>query len=115
MDPFDYALAWTVYLIAAAGLTVIGWLLMKKHLWLDLAFLLECLLIALLYTPWYVLPDQEVMAPAFIIFLMDTITIDATAGIRALIPLVMAMLLAMVVTIFLSIGYRIMRRKRSVK
>lgn len=112
MDPNDYTTAWLVYLGAALLLSWLSWRVLKKHLWRGLAYLLECWLLAILLTPWYVLPDQEIMAPAFIVFAMDTITIGPTAGIRALIPLVMALMLMLIVAVVLGVAYRIRRRRR---
>jgi len=83
-------------------------------LWRELAYLLQCLLLAIIFTPWYVLPEEEILAPAVIIFMLDLVTIDATTSIRALIPLVMAMLSAVIATVILSIVYRIRRRRQLV-
>ena len=66
-----------------------------------------------MFTPWYVLPEEEILAPAIFVFMMDLITIDATTSIRALIPLVMAILLGIIVTIVLSVIYRIRQRRKS--
>ena len=113
MDSSDYTLAWIIYLCAATVVAVLAWFPLKRYLWRELAYLVECLLLALLYTPWYVLPDQEILAPALMVFMLDTITIDSTSGIRALIPLVMAMLLGLVVTVVLSIIYRVRQRHQA--
>lgn len=109
METLEYIIAWLVYLAAAMALAVIGWRILKKYLWRDLAYLLQGFLVAILFTPWYVMPEEELMAPAFIIFLMDTITMDVVAGIRSLIPLVMTMLLSILVTIVLSVVRRLSR------
>lgn len=106
-----YLIAWIAYLFAAAGCCVIAWRVLHRWLARDLAILLEALLVALLFTPWYVLPEQETMAPAFIVFLMDVITIDLEAGVRAFVPLIMSMLLALLVAIVLSIVLRVAGRR----
>lgn len=113
MQTQEYFIAWGAYLIAAVALSFISWKVFRRFLLRELAYLGQGWWMAILFTPWYVLPDRDVMAPAFIIFLMDTITLDAAAGIRALIPLVMAMLLALLITVVLSLIYRIGRRKRA--
>ncbi|MDT8397989.1 MAG: hypothetical protein RQ899_05175 [Pseudomonadales bacterium] len=110
METSDYIIAWAVYLLGAAVLSSISWRLCKRFLQRDLAYLLHGILLAVLFTPWYVLPDQEYLAPAIIIFAMDTITMDAAAGIRALIPLVMALMLVLVITVIVSLVGRIRRR-----
>lgn len=111
MDPNDYTIAWVVYFCAATVLSVLCWRVFKRYLARWLAYLLQCWLLAILLTPWYVEPEGDVMAPAFIVFVMDTITIDAAAGIRALIPLIMAMLLMLIVAIALGIIHRVRQRK----
>jgi len=111
MDSQDYIIAWTVYLCAGIIFSIISWKFMKKVLWRELAYLLQSLLLAIIFTPWYVLPEEEILAPALIIFMLDLITIDVTTSIRALIPLVMAILLGIIVTIVLSVIYRVKSRK----
>src|SRR5690606_17158797 len=106
-----YWLAWSLYLAAAAAGGYMAWRVLRRWLQRDLAILFECLLAALLFTPWYVLPDQDIMAPAFIVFALDTITIDTEAGVRALVPLIMALLLAIIVAIVLMVVSRIARRR----
>jgi len=83
---------------------------MKRYFWREMTYLLESLLLAIIFTPWYVLPEEEILAPALIVFMLDLITEDLTTSIRALIPLVMAMLFGIIVTLVLSIIYRIKRR-----
>lgn len=111
MEKSDYIMAWSIYLLAALPFCLIAWSVFKKYLWRGLAYLCQGFLMAIIFTPWYVLADQEILAPAIIVFAMDSITVNSTEGIRALIPLVMALLLAIVVSIILSIIYHL--RKRS--
>lgn len=111
MDPNDYTIAWVVYLCAATVLSVLCWRVFKRYLVRWLAYVLEGWLLAILLTPWYVQPEEKVMAPAFIIFVMDTITIDLAAGIRALIPLIMAMLLMLILAIALGVIHSVRQRK----
>ncbi|MDG1851212.1 MAG: hypothetical protein P8J44_03770 [Gammaproteobacteria bacterium] len=110
MDSQDYYIAWSIYLTAGVVFSLISWKLMKRYFWREMAYLLESLLLAIIFTPWYVLPEEEILAPALIVFMLDLITVDLTTSIRALIPLVMAMLFGIIVTLVLSIIYRIKRR-----
>lgn len=112
MEVEGYAIAWSIYLLAAVGFSILAWSVFRKYLQRDLAYLFECFLVAVLFTPWYVVPDEQVMAPAFIVFLMDSITLDPVSGIRALIPLVMALLLALLVSLVLSVGSRLVGRRK---
>lgn len=112
MESTEYLYAWGVYLVAGIAFSILSWKFLKRFLWRELAYLVQCLLMAIIFTPWYVLPEEEILAPAIIIFMLDLITIDATTSIRALIPLVMALLLGIIATVVLSILYRIRRRRQ---
>lgn len=113
METQDYITAWLVYLLAGIAFSFMSWKVMKKFLWRELAYLLQSMLLAIIFTPWYVLPEDEILAPALIVFMLDLITVDVSTGIRALIPLVMAILFGIIVTIILSVLYRIRRKKNS--
>jgi len=110
VDSQDYYIAWSIYLTAGVVFSLISWKVMKRYFWREMTYLLESLLLAIIFTPWYVLPEEEILAPALIVFMLDLITEDLTTSIRALIPLVMAMLFGIIVTLVLSIIYRIKRR-----
>jgi len=111
VDSQDYYIAWSIYLTAGVVFSLISWKVMKRYFfWREMAYLLESLLLTIIFTPWYVLPEEEILAPALIVFMLDLITEDLTTSIRALIPLVMAMLFGIIVTLVLSIIYRIKRR-----
>ena len=110
MEPRDYLIAWILYGLAAVIVSIVAWVVLRRYLWREFAYLLECWLLAILFTPAKVLVEQEIMAPAIIVFAMDTLTIDPTAGIRALIPLVMAMAGMLVLAILLGVIYRIRLR-----
>ena len=107
MEARDYLIAWILYGLAAVIMSVVAWVVFRRYLWRELAYLLECWLLAIFFTPTRVLVEQEIMAPAIIVFAMDTMTMDLAAGIRALIPLVMAMLGMLIVAILLSVIYRV--------
>ncbi len=111
MEARDYLIAWILYGLAAVIMSIIAWVVFRRYLWRELAYLLECWLLAIFFTPTRVLVEQEIMAPAIIVFAMDTVTIDPTAGIRALIPLVMAMAGMLVAAVVLSIVYRVRMRR----
>ena len=111
MEARDYLIAWILYGLAAVIMSIIAWVVLRRYLWRELAYLLECWLLAIFFTPTRVLVEQEIMAPAIIVFAMDTVTIDPTAGIRALIPLVMAMAGMLVAAVVLSLVYRVRMRR----
>lgn len=113
MEAADYRLAWIVYAVAGTVLAFLAWRVLYNYLLREIAYVLQCFLLALMFTPAFVLPDQRIMAPALIVFLMDSITISPTAGIRALIPLVLALMASLVVAVLLIIAHRYrLRRQR---
>ncbi len=112
MDSSDYLVAWGVYVVAGIVVGLLGWRLLQKYLPRELAYLLECILLALMFTPAAVMPEQTIMAPALMVAVMDAVTIDHKAGIRALIPLVLALLAALAVTVVLSVIHRLRRRRK---
>lgn len=111
MEQGDYIAAWTAYLIAAVVFSVLAWRVLRKLPWRELAYLLECWLLALLFTPWYVLDGETILAPALMVLALDVLTVEPAAGVRALVPLVLALFLAMIVTGLLSVWHRVRLRK----
>lgn len=69
-------------------------------------------MIALIYTPWYVASDQDLMAPAVIVILLDIITLGPDEFVRAFVPLMMAMVLALLVAWGVSL-IRFLGREKS--
>ena len=112
MEAADYRMAWIIYTMTGIVLAFLAWRVLYKYLLREVAYLLQCFLLALMFTPAYVLEDQRIMAPALIVFLMDVITVSPTAGIRALIPLVLALMVALIVAVLLIIAHRIRLRRR---
>lgn len=113
MDSGDYTFAWIFYLASGVMLSWFCWIVLRKIAIRELAILLQLWLIAILFTPWYVLPDADFKAPALMIFVMDAITINVESGIRALIPLVIAMLCGVVITLVYSVIYRFRKGRQS--
>ncbi len=112
METSDYIIAWLLYIVVAFAMSWMLWKFLKKTLWLDLAYILQAVFMAIVFTPWYVLDDQNVLAPAIIIFVMDVITIGTVAGIRSLVPMAMAILLVSISTMIVVASYRIRRVRR---
>ena len=111
MEAGDYTTAWVVYGLAGIVLAVLSWMQLRKLRPRELGWLLQFWFMALMFTPWYVEEGGTVRAPALIIFVMDAVTVSREAAIRALIPLVMALLLGVLLTIALSVGYLLLRRR----
>lgn len=112
MEAADYRLAWIIYVVAGTVFSFLAWRVLQRYLLREFAYVLQCLLLALLFTPAFVLEDQRIMAPALIVFLMDAITISPQASIRALIPLVLALLASLLIAGVLIAVHRFRLRRQ---
>lgn len=112
METSDYIIAWLLYLVAASAMSWLSWQFAKKLFWIDLAYIMQVTFMAIIFTPWYVEADGAILAPAIIIFVMDIVTIETVAGIRALVPMAMAMILGCIITIIFITTYRVRKVRR---
>jgi len=113
MDPQNYLIAWGIYLVAGVIFSILSWRVLHRYCWRELALVLECWLLALMFVPAQVISDPPTWAPALMVFVMDTLTIDSTAGIGALTNLVLGLGLGLVVAILLGLVLRITRQRRN--
>jgi hypothetical protein len=74
-----------------------------------LANSLRAILLALMFTPWYVSPDSDLLAPALIVILLDMVTVGGTSFVRALVPLSMAIAAAVFVALLMGVFKRVLR------
>ncbi len=103
---YGYLTSWTIYL-AAGTLCYILFHRATRGVRPGLvANLLRAIMIALIYTPWTVAPDQDLMAPAVMVIPLDMITKGADQFVRGMVPLLLAMILAMLGAIGISVFNR---------
>lgn len=69
---------------------------------------MRAMFVALMLTPWYANPEGETMAPALMVATLDLITKGTSEFARALIPLLLAVVVALVV----STSLFFLRKKR---
>jgi len=91
---YGYLTSWAIYLVAGTLCYVLFYRATGIIRTKPLANALRGIMIALIYTPWYVSPDQNLMAPAVIVIPLDMITVGGDAFIRALVPLLLAVIAA---------------------
>src|SRR5690606_8712886 len=108
-----YLAAWTFYLLAAAGITLMTWRVLQRYLLLELALLLQCLLMALLFMPCLALSAHDILAlPVFFEVLASPAPVPQ-AGIRVVESLVLATvataLLAVVLALLIRLWVRALR------
>ncbi|MEX0738143.1 MAG: hypothetical protein WD071_02255 [Pseudohongiella sp.] len=99
LDIYGYITSWAVYLIAGTLCYVLFYKATGAIRFKPLANVLRGVMIALIYTPWYVAADEDFMAPAVIVILLDMITIGGDAFIRGLVPLTLALVAAIVIAL----------------
>lgn len=106
---YGYLTSWAIYLTAGT----ICYVLFYKATGIIgiklIANILRGIMIALIYTPWYVAADKDLMAPAVIVILLDLITVGGNSFVRALVPLTLALAAAVALPVLFSVGKLIYR------
>ena len=105
----NYWLIWLVYGLTATLFYWVYWRATRfpKALWIS--FSARALMLALIITPWYANVEGTTLAPALMIVTLDAITIGLDSAGRALVPLVLALVLAEFVA---TICYLFSRNKK---
>jgi len=110
---YGYLTSWAIYLAAGTLCYVLFYRATRGFRPKLIANLLRGIMIALIYTPWTVAPDQDLMAPAVIVIPLDMITQGADAFVRGMVPLLLSTMLAVVVVLALHLFGRGRRRPQS--
>ena len=90
----NYYGVWLVYILASLGFLSVYWRLTRFPHWPILKHNLRCLMIALVFTPWYANSDEVTLAPALMIIALDAITKGLGEASGALAPMLLALLVA---------------------
>jgi len=112
LDIYGYLTSWAVYLIAGTFCYILFYKATGYIRFKPLANVLRAIMLALIYTPWYVAVDQDLMAPVVIVIMLDMITIGGDAVVRGLVPLILAMLTCIVIALTWGLLVRMLRRRR---
>lgn len=108
---YGYLTSWAIYLAAGTLCFVLFYRATRSLRPNVLANVLRAIFAALIYTPWYVASDQDLMAPALMVVALDVITLQEEAAfVRALVPLTLAIIVAVLVALFTGL-FRGLRRK----
>ena len=99
LDIYDYLIGWAVYIAAGTLCYVIFYKFTGVLRFKPLANSLRAILIAVMFTPWYVAPEENLLAPAVIVMLLDMVTIGGTAFVRSMVPLVRAVIFVLFVAL----------------
>lgn len=90
----NFWMVWLIYGLAACVFYLIFWRLtrFKRQRWLSYSF--RGLMLALIATPWFANVEGTTLAPALMVVTLDAITIGVDAAGRALVPLLLALIIA---------------------
>ena len=90
----NYYGVWLVYILASLVFLSVYWRFTRFPRWPILKHSLRCLMMALVFTPWYANSDNGTLAPALMIIALDAITKGFGEASRALAPMLLALLVA---------------------
>ncbi len=112
---YGYLISWAIYLTAGGVCFILFYRFTGMIKFKPLANTLRAIMLALIFTPWYVATDQDLMAPALMVILLDIITQGGTAFVRAFVPLLLAIIFALIIAlagglIRRAIGKRLQRK-----
>lgn len=110
LDLFDYIVGWAVYITAGTLCYMIFYRFTGVIKTKAIANSLRGILIALMFTPWYVSPEADLLAPALMVILLDMVTVGGTTFVRALVPLTLAIVFAIAVALSVPLIMRLFRR-----
>lgn len=107
----DYLFAWGLYTVSASFLMFVCWRITTVIKHADVRSVLRALGFVILVLPAQIDPSMSYWAPAIITILMESVTISMDAAISRSWPLLAAMLLA----VLLSLFWRYLLRRKSVE
>ena len=109
MEPENnYWLIWLIYLLTSSLFYYGVWRLTRFQQTLWRCYSLRAVIAAIIITPWYANAYGAALAPAWIVILLDAITIGGDATVRASIPLISSIIVAELIgtAIYLLKKYR---------
>lgn len=109
--PEEYMKAWLMYLAGAVLMIACWWYLTHFMRWRELKQLSRIAVVVLLVVPWFTDANGSYLAPAIIIALVDSLTHGGEAFWRAGTPL----LIALIVSFALSLGWTVWRWRQNSK
>lgn len=109
LDIYDYVLGWAVYIACGTLCYMIFYRFTGMIRFKPVANTLRAILLALMFTPWYVSPDSDLLAQALIVILLDMVTVGGTSFVRALVPLSMSVGVAVFVALFMRVFKRLLK------
>ena len=107
----NYWFFWTLYLGAAVIITGIFWRVTRFERAIWVSYSIRAVAIAVVFTPWYSNSQDSVMAPALMVAALDAMTGGIESAFRSFVPLVLAVLLALLLATAMSFFKKKMNKK----
>ena len=107
----NYWFFWTLYLGAAVIITGIFWRVTRFERAIWASYSIRAVAIAVVFTPWYSNSQDSVMAPALMVAALDAMTGGIESVFRSFVPLVLAVLLALLLATAMSFFKKKMNKK----
>ena len=107
----NYWFFWTLYLGAAVIITGIFWRVTRFERAIWASYSIRAVVIAVVFTPWYSNSQDSVMAPALMVAALDAMTGGIESAFRSFVPLVLAVLLALLLATAMSFFKKKMNKR----
>jgi hypothetical protein len=107
----NYWFFWTLYLGAAVIITGIFWRVTRFERAIWASYSIRAVAIAVVFTPWYSNSQDSVMAPALMVAALDAMTGGIESVFRSFVPLVLAVLLALLLATAMSFFKKKMNKR----
>ena len=107
----NYWFFWALYLGAAVIITGIFWRVTRFERAIWASYSIRAVAIAVVFTPWYSNSQDSVMAPALMVAALDAMTGGIESVFRSFVPLVLAVLLALLLATAMSFFKKKMNKK----
>jgi len=73
MNEGNYLLAWVFYLLASVGSMFVVWRVIRIIPFLAIRNILQLLFATFILLPWFIHPESQYMAPAYVISIFDVL------------------------------------------
>ena len=107
----NYWFFWALYLGAAVIITGIFWRVTRFERAIWASYSIRAVAIAVVFTPWYSNSQDSVMAPALMVAALDAMTGGIESAFRSFVPLVLAVLLALLLATAMSFFKKKMNKR----
>ena len=105
MEPENnYWLIWLVYLLTSSLFYYGVWRLTRSQQTLWRCYSVRAVIAAIIVTPWYANAYGAALAPAWMVILLDAITIGSDATVRAGIPFIFSIIVAELIATTIYLG-----------